>query len=350
VFEEWVIKYSKSEKESLGKGVLLFFVVIELFLLFIFYSYYKVEEEHLSEQLFLEMKNYSFFFDDNRFEMDIVPKVEESQLYELYFDNKNLYILVPFPQDEESSLEIFYPLTAYHGQLNQIKTTLLWQFSILSLVALGISILFSLYALYPLRQALSLLEEFIRDIIHDLNTPITSILINLKMMEKNEEVESIAQSANTIAMLHKNLDVYLKDTIFEQEQFPIEEVIQEQIHFFSSLYDYLDWQIEITEQMVNSNRNALSRIVYNLLSNACKYNTSNGFIKVVMKKDKLEITNSSYGIQKPSKVFERFYKESDRGLGIGLHIVEKLSKELKIKKEIKVEKDIVTLTLLFPSL
>ncbi len=346
-FEESAIKYSKSEKESLKKGILLFFVVIELFLLFIFYNYNKIEEEHLSEQLFLEMKNYSFFFDDNRFEMDIVPKVEENQLYELYFDEKNLYILVPFPQDEESSLAIYYPLTAYNAELNQIKRTLLWQFILLSLVALLISIVFSLYALYPLRQALQLLEEFIKDIIHDLNTPITSILINLKMMEKNEEVESIAQSANAIAMLHKNLDVYLKDTVFEQEQFNIAEVVNEQIKFFASLYDYLDWQINIQEQIITSNPNALSRILYNLLSNACKYNTSNGFVKIEMKDNQLTIINSSYGIKNPSKIFERFYKESDRGLGIGLHIVEKLCDELGIKKELKVENKIVTLRLLF---
>ena len=347
MFEEWVIKYSKSEKESLFKSFFLFFIVIELFLTFIFYNYYQLEEEHLSEQLFLEMKNYSFFFDDDRFDMDIVPKVEESQLYELYFDNKNLYIIVPFPQDNESSLAIFYPLSAYATQLNEIRSLLIWQFAFLSFIAFSISVLFSFYALYPLRQALLLLEEFIQDIIHDLNTPITSILINLKMMEKNEEVESIAQSANTIAMLHKNLDVYLKDIAFEQEKFPINRTLQEQILFFSSLYDYLDWQVEIENQMVISNQNALSRIIYNLLSNACKYNTSHGFIKISMKKSRLEITNSSYGIKHPSKIFERFYKESDRGLGIGLHIVEKLCGELGIKKEIAVEGKIVTLTLLF---
>ena len=279
--------------------------------------------------------------------MDIVPKVEESQLYELYFDNKNLYILVPFPQDNESSLAIFYPLSAYATQLDEIKNILIWQFAFLSFIALSISVLFSFYTLYPLRQALLLLEEFIKDIIHDLNTPITSILINLKMMDKNEEVESIAQSANTIAMLHKNLDVYLKEITLEQEKFYINKTLQEQIEFFSSLYDYLNWQVDIEEQMVISNKNALSRIVYNLLSNACKYNTSHGFIKIVMRKNRLKITNSSYGIKNPSKVFERFYKESDRGLGIGLHIVEKLCKELGIKKEIAVEGKVVTLTLLF---
>lgn len=318
---------------------------MELFLAFIFYNYYKLEEEHLSEQIFLEMKNYSFFFEDERFEMDMVNKVAENQLYELYFDDKHLYILVPFLQDDESSLQIMYPLQEYHALLNNIKSTLFWQFSLLSFVAMSISLLFSLYALYPLRNALLLLEEFIKDIIHDLNTPITSILINLKMMEKNEEVESIAQSANTISMLHKNLDVYLKNMQFEKEKFFIKEVIEEQISFFNSLYDYLDWDINIKEQIIISNKNALSRIIYNLLSNACKYNTSNGFIKIEFKENMLSISNSSYGIKKPKKVFNRFYKESDRGLGIGLHIVEKLCDELEIEKSFKVKNTVVTVQL-----
>jgi signal transduction histidine kinase len=320
---------------------------MELFLVFIFYNYYKLEEEHLSEHLFLEMKNYSFFFEDEKFEMDIVNKVAENQLYELYFDEKNLYILVPFLQDEESSLQIMYPLEEYHTLLNNIKSTLLWQFSILSFVSMLISLLFSFYTLYPLRNALLLLEEFIKDIIHDLNTPITSILINLKMMEKNEEVESIAQSANTISMLHKNLDVYLKDNIFEEEKFSIKEAVNEQVLFFSSLYDYLDWDIRVKEEVIISNQNALNRILYNLLSNACKYNTSNGFIKIKMEKNTLSIINNSYGIKNPKKVFERFYKESDRGLGIGLHIVEKLCGELGIEKKLEVKESVVTVSLTF---
>jgi signal transduction histidine kinase len=313
--------------------------------MFIFYNYYKLEEEHLSERLFLEMKNYSFFFDDDKFDMNIVNKVAENQLYELYFDDNYLYILVPFLQDEKSSLQVLYSLKAYHLLLNNIKNTLLWQFSSLSFIAMLISLLFSLYALYPLRNALLLLEEFIKDIIHDLNTPITSILINLKMMEKNEEVESIAQSANTISMLHKNLDAYLKKSIFEEEKFSIKKTVNEQVLFFSSLYDYLNWTVEVEEIFITSNKNALSRILYNLLSNACKYNTSNGFIKIKMENNRLSISNSSYGIKNPKKVFNRFYKESDRGLGIGLHIVEKLCDELGIEKKLEIDRKVVKVTL-----
>jgi signal transduction histidine kinase len=321
---------------------------MELFLAFIFYNYHKLEEEHLSEELFLEMKNYSFFFDDNRFDMDIVPKVEENALYELYFDDRHLYILAPFLEDEESSLKIFYPLEKYNTLLDNMTNKLLWQFTLLSLISIVISFLFALYTLSPLRNSLKLLEEFIKDIIHDLNTPITSILINLKMMQKSEEAESIAQSANAIAMLHKNLDVYLRDHVLEKEKFYVKEVLEEQIKFFQSLYDYLDWQIEIENSIVSSNKNALSRIVYNLLSNACKYNTSTGFIKIIMHENRLSISNSSYGINNPKRAFDRFYKESDRGLGIGLHIVQKLCNELNIKKQLSVEDKVVTLLLEIP--
>jgi len=95
MFEESAIKLS--EKESLIKSFLLFFLVIEAFLTFIFYQYEKIEEEHLRENLFLEMKNYSFFFDDTRFDIDIVPHSKEKKPYELYMDKHSLYILVPMP-------------------------------------------------------------------------------------------------------------------------------------------------------------------------------------------------------------------------------------------------------------
>jgi len=332
------------EKESLLKSFGLFFIVMELFLAFIFYNYYKIEEEHLSEQLFLEMKNYSFTFDDNRFDMSIVPKVKENQLYELYFDNENLYILTPF-LEENSSLAILYPLKDYQQALNHIKKQLLMQFLFLSLISALLSLLFSLYSLSPIKESLRLLEEFIKDIIHDLNTPITSILINLKMMERNEETKSIEQSTKAISMLHKNLDIYLKNSKLESEKFMLSEVINEQVDFFKPLYDHLKWVLKLEDRVIYSNKNALSRIIYNLLSNACKYNTNNGFIHIESRGKKLIISNQSYGIKNPERIFERFYKESERGLGIGLHIVDKLTKELNIEKQLYIKDGVVSVEL-----
>ncbi len=129
------------------------------------------------------------------------------------------------------------------------------------------------------------------------------------------------------------------------EKFYLREVIDEQVDFFAPMYDYLQWDIDIDDIVLTSDKNAFSRVIYNILSNACKYNTSGGSITLKMHKNILTISNTSYGIKNPSKVFERFYKESDRGLGIGLHIVEELCKQLHIQKKLIVENNIVTMYL-----
>ncbi|NPA61717.1 MAG: ATP-binding protein [Epsilonproteobacteria bacterium] len=120
------------------------------------------------------------------------------------------------------------------------------------------------------------------------------------------------------------------------------------MEFFKSLYYYLDWSVNIESLTIESNSGAFSRIVYNLLSNSCKYNVRGGFIRVYSGEGSLTIQNSSYGIREPSKIFNRFYKEGDRGLGMGLHIVDKLSRELNITLNLSVDSEnIVTVTLKF---
>jgi len=57
--------------------------------------------------------------------------------------------------------------------------------------------------------------------------------------------------------------------------------------------------------------------------------------------------NYFLGVRKHAKVFDRFYKESDRGLGIGLHIVDKLCKELGIEKRLEVKDKKVNVILIF---
>jgi two-component system OmpR family sensor kinase len=321
-------------------------MMIELFLLFIFYQYQNIEKEHIRTNLFLEMKNYSLDFEDTRFDIDIIPQNKKQTLYELGKDDKSLFILVPFQDTSGDVLKIFYPLVEYKHLVNKVEKKQRVQFLFLTVIAILISILAALYSLRPIRSSLRLLEDFIKDIIHDLNTPLTSILINLKMIDgKSEEIESISRSAKNIAMLHENLDCYLKEVKSKEEQFSLKSVIEEQVKFFAPRYDYLVWKVDVGEYMLSTDKNAFTRIIYNLLSNACRYNTSNGYIDISLHNKMLTIENKSYGVKEPSKVFERFYKESERGLGIGLHIVEKLCTELKIRKSFTVQNNIVKVSL-----
>lgn len=320
--------------------------MIELFLLFIFYQYQNIEEEHIRTNLFLEMKNYSLDFEDPRFDIDIVAYYDKQVFYELQEDKKSLFMLVPFQDSTEDVLKIIFPQEKYHALIEAVEKKQRMQFLLLTLIAIVLSILSAIYSLRPIRSSLRMLEDFIKDIIHDLNTPLTSILINLKMIdEKGEEIESISRSAKNIAMLHQNLDSYLKESKNHEEQFSLKEVVDNQVRFFAPMYDYLAWNVEVDEVLLSTDKNAFIRIVYNLLSNACKYNTSDGYINIYLTQHILTIENKSYGVRNPSRVFERFYKESERGLGIGLHIVDKLCTELNIKKEFHLQDTIVKVTL-----
>nr|WP_228135529.1 ATP-binding protein [Halarcobacter anaerophilus] len=86
---------------------------------------------------------------------------------------------------------------------------------------------------------------------------------------------------------------------------------------------------------MQSNKNALERIFDNLLTNACKYNKKKGEVRIFAKDNKVFIEDTGVGIKSVNRVFERYYKENDRGLGIGMNIVKKLCESLNIEIKIK---------------
>jgi len=329
----------KLNLESFLKSFLLFFLTIELFLSFIFYNYALIEKEHLRENLFFEMKNYSYLFEGDKFTLSIAEDKGE-KLYELLESPSSLYIAIDTKDDNADVIRISYPKKAYLKEVDTLYEEILLRFVLLSIVAVLIAFVFSFYALYPLQNAYTILKEFMKDMLHDLNTPLSTIKLNLSMIEKkDDEIEMIEQSVNTLEMLHKNLDNYLKETPPNISPHHIEPLLMQQIEFFQSLYDYLEWQIDIEDELLKTDYNLLSRVIYNLLHNATKYNTQNGFISITYSQKKLLISNASYGIKRVEKVFDRFYKEGDRGLGIGLHIVSKILKQLGNEYNMSVDKN-----------
>jgi len=334
-----------SEKESLLKSFSVFFVVIETLLLMLFISNYKIQKKQLKDNILLQMKNYSFTFVGKKFDIDLIAKNPAKNYYVMYEEPKDLYMIIPIPNDD-NDIKVFYPSTKFKQDLKKIKISLLNKFIVVTAISLIISFVFSLFILKPLRDSSKMLESFIKDIIHDLNTPLTSILLNLKLLDiKNEEIESIECSANTIAMLHKNLDDYLKDIKNDPEEFDVKDIVQKNVDFFKSIYINLNWNVNLNSFNAYTDKSAFFRVVHNLLSNACKYNIVNGNIDVILKDNYLKIINTSYGVKNPDRVFERFYKESERGIGIGLHLVKKILKDLNIDIDFRVDKNIVTVSL-----
>jgi signal transduction histidine kinase len=331
------------EKEAFVKSFFLFFFSQALLLSALFFLNYQKEQQTLDEQIFSQMRICSFSLKCKEFFIDFVPK-KDQELYKLYKTPKELSSYFSIPNSQKNYLKIYLPKEHYSKKLQEIA----WQLFLLYFVVLVciavLSVFFSLYSLRPLRDALRLTEEFIKDILHDFNTPLSTLRLNLAMLQKecpaNNKLTRATNAIQHILNLQSNLRSYLHAHANQKEHFFLKDLLEQRVDLLHE--NYKDRTVELTIDagvQLYANKDAFIRIVDNLLSNALKYNKKNGCVSVDFYQENLIITDTGKGIKNPKRVFERFYKEQERGIGIGLHIVKKLCDELEIPISVESKQD-----------
>ena len=330
----------KVEKEALLKGFFLFFLSQTLLVGALFLLNYQKEMQTLNESIFSKMRLCSFSLQCDAFKLDFTP-VKEHELYKLYKDKNGLSAYFSIPNSTKNSLKVSFSKHKYEQKLTVLKQKLLFDFCIVLLIIAVLSLVFALYALYPLKKALHVTEEFIKDILHDFNTPLSTLRLNVSMLKsefgENSKINRIENAVQNILNLQANLRSYLHSHAGQKEQFNLSEFLNERVDLLRSNYKGITFIIGDMDVKIYTNRAAFTRIIDNLLSNAAKYNKQDGKIEMSYNHGKLSIADNGKGIQNPKKVFERFYKEQARGIGIGLHIVKKLCEELDIDISLKSE-------------
>jgi len=191
----------------------------------------------------------------------------------------------------------------------------------------------------PMRESIEKLTLFVQDTTHELNTPISTILTNIEMLEilgkceKNEALERIGIASKTLSRIYDDLS-YLK--LHETYQRRVEEVdisllLQERVTYFSSLMAAKEITLtkDIHQDIVKKiDRTDAIRLYDNLLSNAIKYNNKGGTISLSLTAKEFELRDGGRGMDADTltRVFERFERgdKSEGGFGIGLHIVSEI--------------------------
>lgn len=327
---------NRVETESFLKSFTLFFTSLGILAAILFYLNYTKEVQTLDESLFSQMRLCSYDLKCEQFKIDFIA-LKNEKLHTLYKDENGLTSYYPIPQSTKSIMLFNFSSEQYNRELDKLKTQELWKFSSVLGIILLLSILFSFYALYPLRNALILTQEFIKDILHDFNTPLSSLRLNTSMLKKeigkNEKINRIEQSVENILSLQQHLRSYLHNHTMQKEEFDLKSTIQNQLNVLGKNYPQIKFNLNIDEMSILTNKEAFIRIIDNLLTNASKYNKQSGSVDIIYdsKTKNLNITDTGKGIKNPGKIFDRFYKEQERGIGIGLHIVKKLCEELHIK-------------------
>ncbi len=317
---------------------MIFLILLEVLLAINFWNEFQVKKIEIEEKIQIEMKLCAFTIQCEGLKTDFIDKTEDKEENILYQDG-DFYSYFKVPTSEKYLMKVVYPRENYIPRVKKLEKKLFRRFMFYSIFAALVSLLFSVYALMPLQRALRLNEEFVKDILHDFNTPISSMLINLKLFKReigdNQKIQRLENNIQSILSLQDNLRIFLKGVSSQSESFSLRELVQDRIHYFEVLYPDIQYKSMIDKTMLHTNKDAFTRILDNLLSNAGKYNIANGDVNIVLQESHLSVHDTGKGIKKPNKVFQRYYKEQDRGIGIGLHIVKKLCDELLIPIEIQ---------------
>ncbi len=252
-------------------------------------------------------------------------------------------------------LQIIKKKSAFDQKLFELKIKIWTLQFLLLLVFAFISYKLAKSALKPLQESISTLDKFAKDLIHDLNTPVTSIKLNMKLLEKKEECADnaallrVKKSVETISELHENLTILLQEETFQLEQVNLCKITQEIVQMQQQIYPNIRFIQECSNLTAKLNVHAIKQILQNIISNACKYNTQNGYVKIYSTKDTLSIQNSGPKIINPEKIFERSYSSDKRSSGIGLDIVNRLARTMNIEVKVESDEQSNTFLLRFPS-
>ncbi len=321
------------EKKSILINFFVYFSLLEILLVLLFLEIYKTKQRDLKEDIFKSMQLCSYSLECPKYNLKFVQKkdLNTNQLYQ----NKTLYTLFSIPNSKKFYLKIEYPQKSYLKDIKDIQKKYLFKFLMISLLLFLIALFFTFYSLKPIRDALSLNEEFVNDILHDFNTPISSMKLNIHMFKdeykENNFVKKLENSLETILLLQNNLKSFLKDLSPQYHIVDIALLAQKRVKIIKELYPNIEFIFQKENELKKlSNKDLLIRVFDNILINSAKYNKKDGFVSIRVQKDRVIIKDSGKGIKDPKHVFNRYYKEQMRGLGLGLHIVKKICDELNI--------------------
>ncbi|MGB5918093.1 hybrid sensor histidine kinase/response regulator [Arcobacter sp.] len=208
---------------------------------------------------------------------------------------------------------------------------------------------------------LSLLQQqdfFLKKIIHEMNTPLSIISLNVDNLERQlgpkEQFEAIKASSKSLSSIYNDL-YYLTKKQTMQKQIKVINLV----NFLSSRIIFFDeiaktkniiLDLEISDEFeILIDEYEFERIIDNTLSNAIKYSYENTTVVIALKNYQVEVINEGIKIQDTSLVFEKYYQEKVKniGLGLGLNIVKSICENYDINIEI-LSNEFTTFRYIFP--
>lgn len=196
-------------------------------------------------------------------------------------------------------------------------------------------------------------KKMLSNISHDIKTPMTVILgyleiIRLNSSGENEMLLKVEQKAQRVMELINQFFTLAKleagDTQITISKIDVCEACRENVLDFYELLTQREFQVDvdIPEEavFVRGNKDALQRILFNLISNVVRYGSDGKYMGMFLRSDEkyiyIDVVDKGKGIERAfaQNVFERLFTMEDsrnreiQGNGLGLTIAQNLAHQL----------------------
>ena len=381
------IDLSKSETRTIIGFSLIYSILVLVILGVITFLYYQFKKDLMIQDKRQTLQNYSNTHIANLKELHI--NIDKSDIYprderfnSAIYDSSKKKIFSTLLMNDVKLDEVIYlkdgyihlikePESYYLGSkyiiveieddniwFSNIKYKMLFWFLFSFILLLFVGYFIAKLFLKPMRESIQMLDRFIKDTTHELNTPIAAILSNIQMINKDNIDEKLAKKINRIEIGAKTISNIYEDLTFvslnnqiisNNEKLYFSQILNQRVDFFKSIASSkkIEFILDIKDDIfIVCDVKKLSKLIDNILSNAIKYNKFQGFIKVTLKDKILIIEDSGKGMSKDnlSNLFTR-YKRFDKsvgGFGIGLNIVSLIAKEYDFKVDVISKIDVGT--------
>ncbi|WP_304545654.1 sensor histidine kinase [Sulfurimonas microaerophilic] len=264
-----------------------------------------------------------------------------------YLNNQEAFLVVKLPKERYFGAHYL----VLHNTISfapVYEKVLLILTSIVILIFIS-SIFFLKTFAKPFQRLNQQLDTFIKDSMHEINTPLAIINVNIDLYnrkyEQNKYLRRMKAATKVLSNIYNDMDYLIKHERlnYEKKDLNLKQFLQERIEYFEEVAAMKDITINSSLRdcgTIYMNDKQLQRLIDNNISNAIKYSYDNSQIEIrlYLQNDTciLEFQDYGVGIQKVEKIFSRYYRENNNkgGFGIGLNIVKSIINEENIELQI----------------
>jgi len=321
---------------------------------------YKVKDINARLEYYHKSKSESFIFPQEGYDIALYDKDRQLlasnfsngdiDLSQLFYENNGYYYMIE--QLYKQYLGVTYIAIRSqlsHEDINHIRDEIIQVGIYSSVFLLLIALLLSQIMLYPLKQFIDSLKNFIKNTTHEMNTPISTILMTYEHFEKDNLNNKQIRALDRIEIASKTLSTLYNDLTFisfhdhisyEDTELNIKDIIIERVKFFDTLLQFKDIHVtcHLDDLIKNMDKRKVVLIIDNLLSNAIKFSRKNSKIEITLNESYFSVKDYGMGIAPADhkKIFRRFHSGGiiKGGFGLGLDIVSQICNEYDIRIEL----------------